>query len=112
MTATDSTLHRLDNLFADAEAPEQGERFETWLGHRGLQVERIISSAGSDGALYDQAWDEWVVLLRGEAEVEVEGRRRSLAAGDVLWLPAHTRHQVCSTSAGALWLAVHDKRSA
>jgi hypothetical protein len=32
-----------------------------------------------------------------------------VAAGDYILLPAHTRHRVLETSAGALWLALHDK---
>jgi len=102
-------MPRESNFFADAEAPASGERFETWLESGALTIERIVSSARPDGALYDQAWDEWVLLLRGEAEVEVEGVRRQLRAGDQLWLPAHARHRVLATSAGALWLAIHHR---
>jgi cupin 2 domain-containing protein len=59
------------------------------------------------GELYDQTQDEWVVLLEGEAELEVAGRHVRLRAGDWLVLPAHTSHRVLATSAGARWLAVH-----
>ena len=97
----------LGDLFADAAPPATGERFETLLRHGALHVERIVSSAEPDPGLYEQAQDEWVVLLRGEATVEVAGARRSLRAGEHVFLPAGTPHRVLQTSAGALWLAVH-----
>ncbi len=48
-----------------------------------------------------------VVLLRGEATVEMAGRIHALSTGDHLFIPAGTPHVVKSTSDGALWLAVH-----
>lgn len=35
----------MGKLFADFEAPLDGERFEALLSHRNLVIERIISSA-------------------------------------------------------------------
>jgi cupin 2 domain-containing protein len=97
------------NLFTDATPPEsgEGERFTHLHKAPGVTIERIVSSLRPDGAEYDQAHDEWVVLLRGEAVLEVEGQARALVAGDYLLLPAHTKHRVQRTSDGALWLAVH-----
>ena len=95
------------NLYADAQPPREGERFETLLRHGPLQVERIVSSTSADGDVYDQAQDEWVVLLEGRAALEVAGERVELVRGDSLFLPAHTPHRVLHTSEGALWLAVH-----
>lgn len=95
------------NLFADSAPPAQGERFESLLRLRGLHLERIVSSAQPEPGEYCQEQDEWVVLLRGEALLEVAGQRRALAAGDYVFLPARTPHRVLSTSAGALWLAAH-----
>ncbi|MCA9535505.1 MAG: cupin domain-containing protein [Myxococcales bacterium] len=95
------------NLFADADPPDTGERFSPLYSAPGVTIERIVSSLRPDDAEYDQAHDEWVVLLRGSAELEVEGARQVLAAGDYLHLPARTKHRVLATSHGALWLAVH-----
>jgi cupin 2 domain-containing protein len=98
------------NLFADAEPPCAGERFDVLLEARNAKVERIVSSAAPEPTLYDQPEDEWVVLLRGTAVVEVAGESRALEPGDILHLPAHTPHRVLATSHGALWLAVHIAR--
>lgn len=95
------------NLLDAPEAPAQGERFTTLASLRGVTIESIVSSAAPDDRTYDQAHDEWVVLLVGEATLEVEGREHALRAGDWILLPAHARHRVVATSAGARWLAVH-----
>lgn len=95
------------NLFANAKPPAEGERFETLLSHRNLVVERIISSAAITLAEFVQTQDEWVLLVKGEAVLEVAGVRYELKAGDYLFLPAGVPHTVLSTSQGALWLALH-----
>ncbi len=98
---------RTGNLFADAAPPCEGERFETLLSHRNLVVERIVSSAAITPCVYVQPQDEWVVLVQGEAELEVAGESVSLKPGDHLFLPAGVPHSVTRVSEGAIWLAVH-----
>ena len=95
------------NLLVDIEAPSTGERFETLLAHRNLRIERIISSAAAAPLEFVQTQDEWVVLLQGEATLDVGGDRVELRSGDYLFLPAGTAHTVQRVSDGALWLAVH-----
>ncbi|HYC44004.1 MAG TPA: cupin domain-containing protein [Burkholderiales bacterium] len=80
---------------------------EVLLTHRNLVVERIVSSANITPKEYVQSQDEWVVLLTGEASMEVAGEALALKAGDYLFLPSGTAHTVKSASEGALWLAVH-----
>ncbi|WP_312234935.1 cupin domain-containing protein [Stutzerimonas nitrititolerans] len=84
-----------------------GERFEALLSHRNLVIERIISSADITPTDYVQSQDEWVVLLQGEATLEVAGKAVELRSGDYLFLPAGTLHVVWRVTNGALWLAVH-----
>lgn len=95
------------NLYFDATVPSVGERFDTLLSHRNLVIERILSSARTSPDEYVQTQDEWVVLLKGEAALEVAGRRIELRSGDYLFLPSGTPHTVASVSEGALWLAIH-----
>jgi len=97
----------LGNLFADAAPPAGGERFETLLSRGNVVIERIVSSADVTPTEYVQPQDEWVVLLKGEAVLEVAGRIHELKAGDHLFLPSGMPHTVRRTSDGALWLAVH-----
>jgi cupin 2 domain-containing protein len=97
----------IGNLFADAAPPADGERCETLLSLRNLVVERIVSSNTIARQEYVQAQDEWVVLLKGDAVLEVAGDRVALGAGDYVLLPAGTAHSVREVSEGAIWLAVH-----
>ncbi|MGV3740903.1 MAG: cupin domain-containing protein [Burkholderiaceae bacterium] len=95
------------NLFADAASPHEGERFDTLLSHGNLVIERILSSARIQPQVYVQAQDEWVLLMRGEAVIQVDGKSIVLKEGDYVFLPAGVPHQVERASEGAMWLAVH-----
>jgi cupin 2 domain-containing protein len=93
---------------AKGEAGE--ETFATLLSRRDFELEEIVSrgTASPEGFLYDQERDEWVLLAKGEATLRFEDERLiDLKAGDYLMIPAGTRHRVESTSADAVWLALH-----
>ena len=86
------------------------EIFTTLLDRPGVKLERIAShrQASPEGFWYDQETEEWVLLLRGEALLEMEGQPPlELRAGDHFTIPAHIRHRVARTSPDALWLALH-----
>lgn len=95
------------NLFEDEIPPAEGEEFRELCRCRSVRFERILSSARPDSGAYEQEQDECVLLLRGEAELELGSQRLSLRAGDWLLIPSGVRHRVVSTSEGALWFAVH-----
>lgn len=95
------------NLFDDAQPPSDGERFDALLSHRNLVIERIVSSADISPVEYVQTQDEWVLMVRGEATLDVAGTSHALRSGDYLFLPAGTPHTVQRVSDGALWMAVH-----
>ena len=62
------------------------------------------------GQWYDQAEDEWVLLVQGRAGLRVEGAdaERVLEPGDWLLIPAHVRHRVEWTAGDVptIWLCV------
>lgn len=95
------------NLFDDATPPADGERTNELLRMRRLIIERIVSADGTLSDPFSQAQDEWVLLMRGLATLDVAGHARYLAAGDYVFLPAGTPHRVLSTAGDAVWLAVH-----
>jgi cupin 2 domain-containing protein len=97
------------NLLADLPAPTTGESFADLVRHRNLVIERIVSSDSPEPVLYDQEQDEWVILLEGRASLEVAGEVAELAAGDWIFIPAHTPHRLIAASPlpRCLWLAVH-----
>ncbi len=97
-------------------APVVGERMVTLLTQRNVVIEQILSSADVDAELYDQTQDEWVMLLTGAATLEILAAPEdpaappepvTLAPGDWLFLPAHTRHRVVQTEPATTWLAIH-----
>ena len=106
---------RSGNLFAEIPTSSPDEQFTTLSAQPGALVERIVSTGQTSppGFWYDQAWPEWVVVLRGAAALQIEGEAapRRLGPGDWIELPAHLRHRVESTEADppTVWLAVHWK---
>jgi cupin 2 domain-containing protein len=99
--------HYPEAFFACKPAAPGTERFDVLYEHRGVIIERIASSGSQPAKSYCQSQDEWVLLLRGNAEMRVAGQTVVLREGDYVRIPAHTPHEVCSTSEDALWLAVH-----
>ena len=101
------------NIFADIPAQSAEELFETVLEKSGTRIERIVSYGQSTpiGEWYDQEHDEWVMLVSGSADLQIEGEiePRRLGPGDYLLLPARCRHRVLrtDTAAKSIWLAIH-----
>jgi cupin 2 domain-containing protein len=95
-------------------APDPAREVEDWLVTRpGLRIGRIVSAgqASPEGFWYDQAEDEFVLLVAGAAALEIEGEAapRRLRPGDWVHLPAGCRHRVAWTQAepATVWLVVH-----
>lgn len=98
-------------LTLPTELPNE-EVFEQLAIGAGIKIERIISTgqATPEGEWYDQERDEWVALLQGEAVLlYANGQRVTMRAGDYVFIPAHERHRVESTTANpaCIWLAIH-----
>jgi cupin 2 domain-containing protein len=77
----------------------------------GVRIERIVSRGhrSPQGFWYDQDEHEFVLLVAGEARIEIEGQAaRELRPGQWLVLPAHLRHRVAFTAEDrdTIWLAV------
>ncbi|MDW5417181.1 isocitrate lyase/phosphoenolpyruvate mutase family protein [Iodobacter sp. CM08] len=98
---------QIKNIFDHSSPPPTGERFEPLHSQPGLTIERIISSPRIAHTEYSQPQDEWVLLLQGEAKLDVAGETIALQSGDYLFIPALTPHTVLEVSDGAIWLAVH-----
>lgn len=101
------------NLFADIPAFFAEEIFENILENEHFKLERILSAgqATPRGEWYDQQKAEWVLLLKGSAELRFEGEAETvkLEPGDYLHIPAHKRHRVQWTDEHekTVWLALH-----
>ena len=103
------------NIFAAIPEQIPEELFACIFKRDNVYIERIVSKGHITpaGQWYDQAWDEWVILLQGKATLAYEQDQHTvqLTAGDYLLIPAHTRHRVEWTPPGinTVWLAVHLK---
>ena len=103
------------NIFElPADLPQDEEQLEILLQDtgQGVRIERILSTgqASPPGFWYDQAQNEWVVLLQGQAELAWDdGSVMPLQKGDWVFISAHKRHRIKWTSAEppCIWLAVH-----
>jgi cupin 2 domain-containing protein len=82
------------NLPSAADAADRPEAVDVLARGPSTRVERIVSNghASPPGFWYDQTENEYVVLLAGRAELEVEGIGNvTLEPGDRLDIPARLR---------------------
>ena len=102
------------DLLASVPLQTSQEHFETLLNRPGWRIERIVSHGQTTppGEWYDQDWDEWVLVVRGGARLQLvdEGDPEiALQPGQWLFLPARCRHRVTWTAPDepTIWLALH-----
>jgi cupin 2 domain-containing protein len=96
----------MENLFEIKRSYEEIKTvlFET----NSCRVEKIILF-GNPTNWYDQNEGEWVSVIYGEAELAFEDKTLLLKQGDNLYIPAHERHKVLSTSNPCVWLCIFVK---
>ena len=100
------------NLLSSSCPAAGEERVDRLIEGSGWRLERIHSCLASspEGFWYDQAETEWVMVLRGSAQLRFEDEQhsRDLCAGDSLLIAPHRRHRVVMTDPdpGTLWLAL------
>ena len=99
------------NLFSDLPSHAEKEIFSTLLHRPGCRVERIVSHGqkSPEEFWYDQNWDEWVLLLQGMADLDIEGQMVKLVPGDHVLIKAGQKHRVTHTDENqhTVWLAIH-----
>jgi cupin 2 domain-containing protein len=103
---------QLHNIFECLPENLDKETVDLLATSDGIRIERIVSRGHASPAegWYDQAHDEWVMVLRGAAILEVlNADDLHLTAGSHVNIPAHTRHKVKWTDPDCetIWLAVH-----
>lgn len=100
------------NLLTELPVPGSKESIDKLAESAGVVIERIVSHGHTapESGWFDQDRDEWVIVLRGAAKLELEGDPPvDLRPGDSLLIPGRTRHRVCWTTPDepTVWLAVH-----
>jgi cupin 2 domain-containing protein len=102
----------MGNLFDNIPADLSEELSEQLVESSYVRIERIVSKGHNspETGWYDQEENEWVVVLKGDAQLrfEQDDRLVELAAGDYINIPANTRHRVEWTNSEmeTVWLAV------
>lgn len=100
------------NIFAGIPADLPEEIFHGIITGDHLRIERIVSRGHRSPAVgwYEQAWAEWVLVLKGAARLEFADEGAvALGAGDHVFIDSGRRHRVAWTDPGqdTVWLAVH-----
>ena len=102
----------MDNLFADLPTDLPEELVDILAQNKHVSIERIVSTghASPEGFWYDQEQTEWVVVLKGEAELLFEGDDKPIhmKTGDHINIPANRKHRVEWTTPRepTVWLVV------
>ncbi len=100
------------NIFEKIPGDLPNEVFETIVNEKKVRIERIISKghASPDNFWYDQPENEWIIVLKGGAELIFEEGNRTIRMepGDYINISAHAKHRVESTDKNTetIWLAV------
>lgn len=101
----------VSSLFQGLPDASAEEVIETLMQNEHVRIERIVScgQCSAEGDWYDQAENEWVLVLQGQARLEMaDGEVHALGAGDYLQIPAHQKHRVAWTDEEqvTIWLAI------
>ena len=102
----------MDNIFKAIPIDLSEEKIEQLVGNNHMKVERIISKGHKSPVTgwYDQKFEEWVLLLKGEAKISfLDESTVTLKPGDYLNIPAHKKHRVDWTTPDdeTIWLVIH-----
>lgn len=86
------------------------EDFKVIAESNGMVIERIVSHGHTSAEWYDQTEAEFCTVLRGAADLLVEGNAAPTRMNPGTWavIPAHVRHKVTWTleSEPTIWIAV------
>jgi cupin 2 domain-containing protein len=102
----------IQNIYSSIPADISEELFQDILTTDSFKIERIISKGhvSPEGFWYDQDQNEWVILLKGRANLRFEGYNSivKLKPGDYVKIPAHVKHRVEWTDpeTETVWIAV------
>ena len=95
------------NLFEYDIPKIDSEIFTTILKHKNVEIKQIISNTLKTPQTFCDNKDEFVVVLKGCAKIEINNEIKKLKAGDTLYIPANTKHTLLKTKKIVVWLAIY-----
>ncbi len=103
--------NKISNIFNDLpDIPHTEELVDILAVNNDVRIEKIVSTGqcSPPGFWYEQKENEFVILLKGKAELEFENETVELNEGDYLNIPAKVKHRVKSTADNehTVWLAI------
>ncbi|MCF8331241.1 MAG: cupin domain-containing protein [Bacteroidales bacterium] len=109
-----SKAYLTGNIFHHNHNPESPEEtFIRLIQNQNCRIEQIVSSGHSTPSKkpYQQDFNEWVLVMQGEAWLKIESEHFHLVTGDYLLIPANVEHWVTETSENpeCIWLTVSFK---
>jgi cupin 2 domain-containing protein len=96
------------NIF-NTSAPKSGEIHDTLFSLENVEIAHIVSSSILPDIEYCQDKDEFVIVLEGEAILQIETEEICLKKGEYIFIKAFTKHRVLRCENGTRWLAVYMK---
>jgi mannose-6-phosphate isomerase-like protein (cupin superfamily) len=82
-----------------------GEGFRVMRGNRSSQAAEMVLAPGDAEGSSDnrhRGADQWLYVVSGSGEAVVNGRRRRLAAGSLVFIERREKHEVRNTGRGLL----------
>lgn len=100
------------NMYEDLPENLRDEIIQVIAENSNIKIEKIISHGQSSppNFWYDQEQNEFVLLLKGSAELLFENDEQvKMNEGDYITIPSHKKHRVEKTSGTGktIWLAIH-----
>ena len=100
----------MTNLFDYTLPNLDSEIFTTLIQNRDVEIKHIVSNTlKMPQEFIEPTKDEWVVVLKGCAKIEIDGEVHKLKSGDTLFIPADTKHTLLKTKKVVVWLAIYMK---
>jgi len=98
---------KMINIF-DYELPKPDtEKFQTLLKEKNVEIKTIVSNTLKTPQIFVEKRDEWLVVLKGCAKLEINGIVHKLKSGDTLFIAANTKHTLLKTKKVVVWLSVY-----
>ena len=97
----------MNNIFNYTLPAIDSENFTTLLEDKNVKIKRIVSNTLKTPQHFVQDEDEWVVVLKGCAKLEIDGIVHKLKAGESCFIPAKTKHTLLKTRQVVVWLAIY-----